>query len=71
MAKKASETQVGGDHYSRMKIQPLEYCMANELNAVQSHIIKYITRYGLKGQPVEDLEKIKHLCDLEIERLTS
>ena len=29
----AKETQVGGDHYLKMKIQPLEFCMANELDA--------------------------------------
>ena len=67
----AKTRQVGGDHYSKLAIQPLEYCMANEMNAVQSHIIKYISRYGSKGTPVQDLEKIKHLCDLEIDRLTS
>ena len=65
----ARETQVGGDHYSMMKIQPIEYCMANSMNAIQAHIIKYITRYPYKGQAIDDLRKIKHLCDMEIERL--
>lgn len=27
------KTQIGGDHYRTMKIQPLEYSMANGLNA--------------------------------------
>ena len=66
---RARETQVGGDHYSRHKIQPIEYCMANNMNAIQAHVVKYITRYPFKGCPIEDLEKIKHLCDLEMDRL--
>jgi len=66
----AKDTQVGGDHYSKMGIQPIEYIMENGLNFVQGNIIKYATRYPHKGQAVDDLRKIKHYCDLEIERLT-
>jgi hypothetical protein len=40
----ASETQVGGSHYTRLAIQPMQYSMANELNALQHTTIKYITR---------------------------
>ena len=40
----AFSDQVSGNHYKSLKIQPLEYCMANDLNACQSHVIKYISR---------------------------
>ena len=58
--------QVGGDHYKKMKIQPLEYIHKNDLNFCQGNIVKYITRYKEKNGK-EDLEKVKHYVDLLIE----
>lgn len=63
---RAKDIQVGGDHYKQMKIQPFEYCMANNLNWAQSSIIKYISRYKSKGG-IEDLNKSKHILDMLIE----
>jgi len=63
----AKATQVGGDHYSKLKIQPMEYSMANELNALQHTAIKYVTRYQDKGTPLQDLAKAKHCIDMMIE----
>ena len=65
---KALDTQVGGDHYKGMKIQPMEYSMANGLNACQHTIIKYVTRYPNKNG-VEDLKKARHTIDLLIDFL--
>jgi hypothetical protein len=39
--------------------------MANGLNACETAIVKYISRWREKGG-VEDLEKIKHYVDLLI-----
>jgi hypothetical protein len=64
--KTAKDTQVGGDHYKHMKIQPMEYSMANNLNACQHTAIKYITRYKTKGGKM-DLEKAIHCIQLLIE----
>ena len=50
--------QIGGSHYSRLKIDPYEYSMQNELNPLQMNAIKYITRYPFKNG-IEDLEKAK------------
>jgi hypothetical protein len=61
--------QVGGDHYKKYKIQPMEYSLANGLNAAQHTAVKYITRYMDKGTPIEDLEKAKHTIDLLIAHL--
>ena len=60
------DIQVGGKHYKGCAIQPIEYCMANNLNACESAIVKYITRWKEKGG-VQDLEKIKHYVDLLIQ----
>lgn len=51
--------QVGGDHYKKYRIQPVEYAMANDLNYCQANIIKYVTRYKDKGG-LQDLEKALH-----------
>lgn len=58
--------QVAGDHYKSMPMQPIEFCMANNLDACQSAVIKYVTRFRAKGG-IEDLNKAKHYLDLLIE----
>ena len=63
--KTALDTQVGGGHYKDMAIPPIEFCMKNNLNACQTKVIKYITRYKTKNG-LEDLEKAKHMIDLLI-----
>ena len=63
---KALDKQVGGDHYSKLKIQPMEYSMANGLDACQHTIIKYVTRFRDKGG-VQDLYKAAHTLQMLIE----
>ena len=63
----ASQIQVGGDHYTKLRIQPMTYSMANKLNALQHTALKYITRYPDKGTPLEDLAKARHCIDMMIE----
>ena len=62
----AFSKQVGGGHYTKMKIQPFHYSMANGLDPMQHTIIKYVTRFRDKNG-IEDLEKAKHTIDLLIE----
>ncbi len=61
----ALSTQIGGSHYKGMKIQPMEYSMANGLDACQHTAIKYITRHKIKGGK-EDLLKAIHCIELLI-----
>ena len=63
----ALDTQVGGSHYQSMKIQPIEYTMANEMNPLQHTAIKYLSRYQSKGTPIEDLKKAIHSIELLIQ----
>lgn len=63
---KATDQQIGGDHYKKMKIQPFEFSMANKLDPIQHTIIKYVTRYEEK-KGLEDLQKAKHCVDLLIQ----
>jgi len=61
------DTQVGGNHYKDMKIQPSEFINKNELQFAEGNAIKYICRHGSKGR-LQDLEKAKHYIDMIIER---
>jgi|TARA_R100001510_G_C7615132_1_gene177540 hypothetical protein len=61
--------QVGGSHYKKFIIQPWTFIRKNGLNPFQANVIKYVCRYLTKGKTIEDLNKIKHYCDLEIQHL--
>jgi len=63
-------TQVGGDHYSKMKIQPFDYIMQNNIGWAEGNAIKYLSRWKDKGG-VEDLRKARHLIDMLIDFNTS
>ena len=62
----ALDVQVAGDHYRKMKIQPVEFIHANNIPFIEGCIIKYAARWRDKGG-INDLEKIKHFADLLIE----
>jgi hypothetical protein len=54
------------DYYA-MPVQPIDFIVQNDLGFVEGCIVKYICRYDMKGGN-SDLEKIKHYCDILIER---
>lgn len=60
------EVQIAGDHYRKLKIQPIEYIHANGIPFAEGSAIKYLTRWRDKGG-VKDLEKARHFIDLLIE----
>ena len=63
----ATSKQVGGDHYAVMKIQPIEFILANELGFCEGNVIKYLCRYKRKNG-LEDLKKARQYLDFLIER---
>ena len=65
-AQSALDKQVGGDHYKKYAIQPIEFITKNNIPFIEGNIIKYIVRWRDKGG-VETLEKIKHYVDMLIE----
>jgi len=67
-AKEADEKQIGGSHYQSFIIQPWTFIRKNGLNPFQANVIKYVCRY-LNKNGIEDINKIKHYCDLEIEHM--
>lgn len=63
----AMDTQIGGNHYKYMRIQPIEYIQKNNLSYAEGCVVKYVSRWQNKGG-VEDLKKAKHLLEILIEQ---
>ncbi len=66
----ALETQVGGTHYTDLKIQPLELTYQNfgytgAKAAIYTKVNKYLTRQ--KDDELEQLKKARHCIDLLIQ----
>ena len=60
------DTQVGGDHYKGMAIQPIEFIHANGLDFFQGNMVKYAVRHKSKNG-AEDLRKVIHYAQLALE----
>lgn len=58
--------QIGGDHYRRFAIQPIEFITKNKLGFCEGNVVKYICRYPFKNGK-EDLLKARHYIDLLIQ----
>jgi len=67
---KSYKKQVGGNHYKKYKIQPVEFMVKNNIGFVEGNIIKYILRFKEKGG-VQDLLKAKHYIELLIDTTKS
>ena len=62
----ALTSQVGGDHYKTLAIQPVEYIHRNGLPFIEGSVVKYVTRWRTKNG-IEDVKKARHFLDLLIE----
>ena len=63
---KATDKQVGGDHYKDFKIMPVEYISKYNSYFCDGNIIKYISRHKLKNG-AEDIKKVIHYAELILE----
>lgn len=61
----AWNTQIGGDHYKKLAIQPMEYALQNKLDYAQANVVKYVTRHADKNGK-QDLLKAIHNIELMI-----
>lgn len=61
-----NNNQIGGDHYKKCGIEPVEYIHANGLDFNEGSIVKYISRHRNKNG-AEDIRKIKDYCDIILE----
>lgn len=62
----ALEVQEGGNHYKDLKIQPVEYIQANDLDFFQGNVVKYVTRHKAKNGE-QDIRKAIHYLNLILE----
>jgi len=62
---KASDTQVGGDHYLG-EIQPRDYAKANGFTYDECMALRYLTRHRNKNGR-QDIEKAIHCLQMLIE----
>ena len=63
MTYESLEKQVGGNHYSKMKIQPAQFINENGLQFAEGNAIKYICRHSAKGKR-KDIEKAIHYLEM-------
>jgi len=63
-----TNNKISPQHYSKYKIEPIDFIQANELDFAQGNIIKYVLRYKDKNG-LEDLQKAKQNIDFLIKYL--
>lgn len=63
---KATDIQIGGNHYKDMIMQPIELINTLECSFIQGCIIKYISRYKAKNG-AQDIEKCIHYAEMAIQ----
>ena len=59
------DKQIAGDHYKKLKIQPVTYIQENNIGYMEGNVIKYVTRWRDKNG-LADLEKAKHYLEMLI-----
>ena len=64
------EEQVGGTHYSRLGIEPIQFIETNGLGYHEGNVIKYVSRWRNKNG-LEDLKKAKWYIERLIELETT
>lgn len=62
----ANNTQVAGNHYKSLAIEPWEIVEKNGLNFWEGNVLKYLLRHRKKNG-VQDLKKARHYLDKLIE----
>jgi hypothetical protein len=67
---KSLKKQIGGNHYKKYKIQPIEFILKNNIGFCEANIIKYVLRFKEKGG-VQDLFKAQHYIELLIDSTKS
>lgn len=62
-----NQTQVGGDHYTAMPIQPWAiidtWPLEQRIGFYRGNALKYLLRAGSKGPSREDYAKARHYLD--------
>ena len=69
----ANDSQVGGDHYKNMGIEPWDiidtWQLDQRLAVYRAGALKYIMRMGSKDDTIQELRKAAHYIEKMIETL--
>lgn len=57
----SSNNEVGGNHYKKLKISPVEYIRANNLDFFEGNVIKYISRHRQKNGEEDIIKCVDYL----------
>jgi hypothetical protein len=63
-----TNSKISPQHYSKYKIEPIDFIQANKLDFAQGNVIKYVLRYKDKNG-IEGLQKAKQNIDFLIKCL--
>lgn len=63
-APKASDYQVGGEHYKDLPIQPGLFAWKNDLRGLEYNVVKRVCRHRRGGKGIEDIDKAIHELQL-------
>lgn len=55
------------DHYTKLKIEPINFIVAHNLSFCQGNIIKYLSRLGKKDSIKDELKKVLFYFTVHIE----
>lgn len=74
-ARKARDTQVAGDHYKKMGVEPWDvvdtWPLEQRIGAYRHGALKYLMRMGSKDQSAQEIAKGKHYMEKLLEVLQS
>lgn len=75
MLGRASATQVAGDHYKKMGVEPWDvvdtWPLEQRIGAYRHGALKYLMRMGSKDQSAQEIAKGKHYVEKLLEVLQS
>lgn len=55
-------------HYTQGNIEVIDFIMDQKLDYSEGNVVKYICRYKIKGNPIEDLMKARKYIDYLLQR---
>ena len=72
---KANDTQIGGDHYKNMGVEPWDvvdtWPTEQRIGAYRHGALKYLMRMGSKDEQLQEIKKCGHYIEKLIEVLES
>lgn len=59
------------EHYTQGAIEPIDFIRSQSMGFLAGNVIKYVTRYRFKGNPIDDLRKAAQYLEWLIDEETN